>query len=430
MTITTPDDLLRLAPDAKTLEAGRRLFYSRRWQLVGGDGQWLWGAFPYGNSGKASETAVELTTGRYVCNCRGRTRPCAHGLALVLMLKNAQDRITVGQPPSWLRSVQFRTERKEKLPAVQNSSAASQRQQARLELMSDGVEELEIRLIDIARRGIADTLAQGPDPFLRTAARLVDAKLPGPAGRLRRLAALGPEGTEAEIARILGDLYLFIRAWKHRQELPSDHQEELLQYAGMTTRKEDILGRPGLEDHWLVMGVSEGTDDKLRFRRVWLRGETSRRFALILDYAFREQAYERTWPLAASFQGQIHYYPGSYPQRGLFPEPIPGGRPYDGLKGYDSFVALRENYRKALAVNPWLLSYPVYLQAVRPIKHNGLPVLVDDSGDFLPLSDTESSTYYTLLAVSGGGPLKLFGEFDGYQIKPLSLNTGSGLVEA
>ncbi|MEM9261743.1 MAG: hypothetical protein AAGA62_19030, partial [Bacteroidota bacterium] len=332
MTITTPDDLLRLAPDAKTLEAGRRLFYSRRWRLVGGDGQWLWGEFPYGNSGKASETAVELTTGRYVCNCRGRTRPCAHGLALVLMLKNAQERITVGQPPSWLRSVQFQAERREKRHAVQNIPDAKQRQEARLELMNAGVEELEIRLIDFARRGIADTLAQGPAPFLQTAARLVDAKLPGPAGRLRRLAALGPEGTEKEIARILGDLYLFIRAWKNQQELTNDRREEVLQYAGMTTRKEDILSRPGIEDHWLVMGISEGSDDKLRYRRVWLRGELSRRFALLLDYAFRERPYERAWPLAASFQGVLHYYPGSYPQRAIFPHPVPGGRPYDGLK--------------------------------------------------------------------------------------------------
>ncbi|MEM9929349.1 MAG: hypothetical protein AAF840_06000, partial [Bacteroidota bacterium] len=95
-TISSPDDLLRLAPDAKTLEGGRKLFYSRRWRLVGGDGQWLWGEFVYGPNpqGKAIQTAVQLTTGRYVCNCRARQRPCVHGLALVLMLKNAQERIT------------------------------------------------------------------------------------------------------------------------------------------------------------------------------------------------------------------------------------------------------------------------------------------------------------------------------------------------
>jgi len=348
LVITTPDDLLRLAPDAKSLEAGRKLFYSRRWRLVGGDGQWLWGEFVYGPNphGKAIESAVQLTSGRFVCNCRGRQRPCAHGLALVLMLKNAQERIAVAQPPSWVRSVQFQAEKTAK-PVV-HKLAAEDRFGKNLALMTSGVGELEIRLLDIARRGIADTLAQGPELLLAAAARLKDAKLSGPAGHLRRLANLGPEGTEAEVARLLGDLYLFVRAWKNREELSVGQHDELLQFAGMSTKKDDILRQPGVSDHWLVMGVVQGQEDKLRFRRVWLRGENSRRFALLLDYAFGERPFERAWPLATSFDGNVHFYPGSYPQRAVFSQPIPGGRPYDGLSGYADFTAMRANYRKAL----------------------------------------------------------------------------------
>jgi hypothetical protein len=431
--ITTPDDLLRLAPDAKSLEAGRKLFYSRRWRLVGGDGQWLWGEFVYGPNpqGKAIESAVALTTGRFVCSCRGRQRPCAHGLALVLMLKNAQERIAVAQPPSWVRSVQFQAEKVVK--PVSNILAADDRLDARLELMTSGVEELDIRLLDIARRGIADTLAQGPEPFRTAAARLTDAKLPGPAGRLRRLAALISQADgyrdEADVARILGDLYLFVRAWKNKEKLSVAQHDELLQYAGMTTRKEDILSRPGLADHWLVMGVVAGQEEKLRFRRTWLRGEKSRRFALLVDYAFGEQAFERSWPLAAAFEGKVHFYPGSYPQRAVFPQPVPGGRPYDGLTGYTTFAALRANYQKALTANPWLLSYPVYLQGMRPVKNNRQLLLLDESGETAVLAK-EYDNFYTLLAISGGGPMSVFGEFDGYQVLPLSVVTGNGLVEA
>jgi hypothetical protein len=425
--ITSPDDLLRLAPDAKSLEAGRRLFYSRRWRLLGGDGQWLWGEFSYGNENKAIESAVELTTGRYVCSCRARQRPCAHGLALVLVLKNDQSRITVSQPPSWLRSVQFQAEKREKVAPVKDALAANDRQSSRLELMTSGVEELEIRLLDITRRGIADTLAQGPSTFRAAAARLTDAKLPGPAGRLRRLAALGADGTEADIARTLGDLYLFVRAWKNRQQLPASKHDELLQFAGMTTRKEDILSHPGINDHWLVLGVVEGSDDKLRFRRVWLRGETTRRFALLLDYTFGERPFERSWPLAGSFQGAVHFYPGSYPQRGMFPVAAPGGRPYDGLTGYTTFNDLRTNYQKAMAVNPWLYSYPAYLQQVRPVLHNRQMTLVDASGEGISIHP-DYLNFYSLLAISGGGQISLFGEFDGYKFLPLSVVTGMGLV--
>ena len=109
--------------------------------MAGGCG----GEFQYGDSGKSSETAVELPTGRYYCNCRARARPCAHGLAIVLMLKNDQERITVGQPPDWLRSVQFRADRS--TPKVKDNRAAEERQSARIDLMTSGVEELELRLL-------------------------------------------------------------------------------------------------------------------------------------------------------------------------------------------------------------------------------------------------------------------------------------------
>lgn len=428
-TFSTPDDLLRLAPDAKSLEAGRRLFYSRRWRLVGGDGQWLWGEFAYGNGNKAIEAAVQLTGGRFICSCRARQRPCAHGLALVLMLKNDQQRITVAQPPSWVRSVQFQVDKQTTTEPVKNTLAAASRQSDRIDLMTSGVEELEIRLLDIARRGIADTQAQGPDILLAAATRLTDAKLPGPAGRLRRLASLGPDGTEASYARTLGDLYLFVRAWKNRQQLADKQYAELLQFAGMTTRKEEILAQPALNDHWLVMGVVAGQEDRLRFRRVWLRGERSRRFALLLDYAFGERPFERSWPLAASFTGNLHYYPGNYPQRALFPGAAPGGRPYDGLSGYQTLTAMRINYQKALAANPWLLSYPVYLEAVRPIQYKKQLFLLDPDGEALPILE-DYQNFYSLLAISGGAPISLFGEFDGDHFTPLSVVTGMGLVEA
>lgn len=428
-TITSPDDLLHLAPDAKSLEAGRRLFYSRRWRLLGGDGQWLWGEFAYGNSGKAIESAVELTTGRYVCSCRARQRPCAHGLALVLILKNDQDRITVAQPPSWVRSVQFQAEKRQAAKPVKDLRAAEGRHSDRLDLMTEGVHELELRLLDLARRGIADTQAQGPGVLRAAAARLTDAKLPGPAGHLRRLASLGAEGTEAAFARTLGDLYLFVRAWKNRHELTDARHDELLQFAGINTRKEELLARPAHTDHWLVMGVAAGQDDRLRWRRTWLRGEQSHRFALLQDYAFGERPFERSWPLGASFQGGLHYYPGNYPQRAVFPHPAPGGRPYDGLTGYTHYARLRGNYQKALAVNPWLFVYPVYLTGVRPAVVDRQQLLFDEAGEALPLHP-DYEGFYRLLAVSGGGPIALFAEFNGYELTPQSIVTGMGLMEA
>lgn len=418
------DHLLQLAPDPKSLEAGRRLFYSRRWRLLGGDGEWVWGEFDV-NSKRPIQSAVQVVEGKFVCSCRARARPCAHGLALVLLLKNNPDRYTVAQPPDWVRSIQYQST---KTPRVtKDITKADDRLSTRLELMSSGIDELELRLLDVARRGIADTLGQGSESWLSTATRLTDAKLPGLAGKVRRLASLGEEGTEAEIARTIGDLYLFIRAWRIRDELTDERREELYQIAGINTKKDELLGRSPVNDHWLVVGVTEGAEDRLRWRRVWLRGEASRRFVLLLDYAFGEFPFEQSWPLSASFDGGVHYYPGNYPQRGIFPDPRTGGRPYDGLKGYDTFAEMLDNYRKALGVNPWLLQYPVYMNGVRPLRQRKELLLVDREGVAFPLPQ-EFEGFYRLLAVSGGAAVAVFAEFDGYVLRPLSMLTQLGLI--
>ncbi|PPK85684.1 hypothetical protein CLV84_2587 [Neolewinella xylanilytica] len=420
------DHLLELSPDAKTLEAGRRLFYSRRWRLLGGDGNWLWGEFDY-NGRRAIESAVQVVEGKFHCSCRARARPCAHGLALVFLLKNNADRFTVGQPPDWVRSVQHRALRP--VREVKNESMADDRLAARIALMSEGIDELELRLLDIARRGIADTQAQGADTWLAMATRLTDAKLPALAGRVRRLADQPEEAAEETIARTLGDLYLFVRAWHIRDEFTPDRRDELYQAAGITTRRDELLQRTGKSDHWLVLGTVQGEEDRLRYRRVWVRGERSKRYALLLDYVFGRAPFEQSWPLSASFNGAIHYYPGSYPQRGIFPEPRPGGRPYDGLKGYAGFSDMLGNYRRALGVNPWLQQYPVYLDDVRPIKKGQQLLLVDSAGGALRVHP-DYGGFYRLLAVSGGRPMTIFAEFDGYRLRPLSLLTELGLVDA
>ena len=418
------DRLLQLAPDAKSLEAGRRLFYSRRWRLLGGDGEWVWGEFDVGGK-RPIESAVQVVEGRFYCSCRARSRPCAHGLALILLLRNNADRYTVGQPPEWVRSVQHRATRP--VAVTKDITKADDRLTARLELMDAGIDELELRLLDVTRRGIADTLGQGVDTWLTIAARLTDAKLPGLAGRVRRLASLGAGEAHTEVARTLGDLYLFLRAWRIRDELSAPRRDELYQLAGINTKKEDLLARPAVTDHWLVVGTLEGKEDRLRYRRVWLRGESTRRYALLLDFAFGEMPFEHSWPLSASFDGALHYYPGNYPQRAYFPEPRPGGRPYDGLKGYDSLTDMLTNYRKALAATPWLASYPVFLSAVRPVRQEDGPYLVDANDRGLPLP-VDFAGFYQLLAVGGGAPLALFAEFDGYRLRPLSMLTELGLV--
>lgn len=418
-------ELLAQSPDAKTLEGARRLFFSRRWRTIAGDGNWLWGEFEV-NGPQPLRTAVDLINGHFFCTCRSRRRPCTHALSLVMVLGNQADRITVASPPEWALLLREKTiERNEQAAAPSSLPQGDMLDAKRARLMDQGLTDLELRLLDLMDRGLADTNAQGEEFWLDTAARLTDAKLSGMANRLRSVIAAGDDSTVQ--LNWLGDAYLAIRAWRNRDQLDPKQREELYRYLGLNVKKDQLAQRPGKNDHWLVMGSFEGVEDRLRYRRVWLRGEKCKRYALLLEYAFGERPFERGWALGSSWSGKVQYYPGSYPQRAIFSYPTPGGRPYEGLRGYADFDAMSHDYQRALALNPWLPSYPVYFQAITPRMIEGNGWLIDATEKGLPMEGA-SEQLFTLLGLSYGEPVSLFGEFDGHRLRPLSVVMGSGLV--
>lgn len=411
------DDLLRLAPDAASLTRARKLFFSKRWTSLAGDGHWLWGTYRERNDSE-TRTALRLDPVRFICTCREPNRPCRHGLALVLLFRNAPDRWTVASDyPDWLEAAIERGERKPQAP--QDRDAATTRRLDRLQRMQSGMTELEQRLDDILRRGLAEINQLGPDYWTGFAARLVDAQLPAIARRLRRI----PSYLEAEpataheyILRELGQLYLLLRAWRKRDRLSPARQTELLTTLGVNVKKEEVLSERPVVDHWLVLGLVEGSEERLRYRRVWLRGEKTGRYALLLDFAFGDQPFDRTWPVGSSWDAELHYYPGAYAQRALVSRARPGGRPYDDLAGYDDIAAGQADFRAALAQHPWLPQFPSLFTDVTPILlDTDRLVLRDGAGQLLPLNVSEERRWL-LLAESGGFPLDLFGEWslDGF----------------
>ena len=233
-----------MSPSAKTSEGARRLYFSRRWRLLGGDGKWLWGEFEV-NSPKPLRAAVDLLNANFFCNCRSRYRPCTHALSLVMILNNQPERITVSSPPEWVFEHQQsllprhlregmgpeapadRPEAKNIELSADTATLIDKKTAARLELMSSGIDELELRLLDIASRGLADTNGLGNAFWEDTANRLTDAKLGGLGNRLRSLIRSGEPDLNQQ-SRIIGDLYLAIRAWKKRDEIPEKQNSELL----------------------------------------------------------------------------------------------------------------------------------------------------------------------------------------------------------
>lgn len=414
--------LAELAPDGPTLERARGIYFSRRWTVLGGDGDWLWGEYALPPTDRRFRVAVRLDPPFFHCNCRSPLRPCKHTLGLLLFLLRADERLRPAQRPDWVRDL----EREPSFQPRERDAAADDRRGQRLELMAEGMSELQRFLSDWARRGIA--AMEGQQEALESfAARMVDCKLGSVARRLRAMAArIGEENWAEQLLEEMASLYQLSRAWARHPLLPADRRLELAVQAGLSLRREEVLAEKPADGHWLVMGVRSGEEENLRFRRVWLREENSGRWALLLDFAFGNQPFEQQWPIGAAFTGAVYYYPSPSPQRAIFPRPVPSRRAYDLSTHGESFTDSAGHYAAALRQQPWLSHWPLLLAEARPLQTAAGTFLLAEGRQLipcLPLADA----YWTLLAESGGRTLTVFGEWDGRRLRPLSFIGGGRL---
>src|SRR5439155_12387236 len=73
-----------------------------------------------------------------------------------------------------------------------------------------------------------------------------------------------------------------------------------------------------------------------------------------------------------------------------------------------------------LARNPWIERFPMLLQNVVPQRQNTGWAIRDDAGHVLPIKP-EFDKNWGLLALSGGHPVSIFGDWDGQHFMPLSV---------
>jgi hypothetical protein len=410
--------LLQLAPDASSLEQARRLFFAKRWQTLEGNGQYLWGEYETAY-GHRSSAVVRLEPPLFRCSCKSPRRPCKHALALVLLFLNRNEVWTVKEElPDW--AAKLLGNLSSSVPVTKPSSPDAVKQAKRIQLMDQGVGELDKWLQQLARLGLAH-LANAPEEWETLAARMVDAKLGSIARRLRLCQPLfQQEDWVEEVTAEIGRLYLFVRAWQRKSTLEADQKRELLQVAGWNLRKEHILLEPGIQDNWLVLGLTSGEEEKLRYRRTWFRGEKTGKYALLLDFAFGNQGFEDQWVTGSVLKGTLAYYPGQPKIRAVFKTYQSSREPYEATAAYASLKEVQTNYAQALGASPWLLSFPALIDEVMPVYNQDEEtfVLVDTEKAYLPMKPIAGN--WKLLALSGGQPITCFGEYDGHSFLPIS----------
>ncbi|WP_199816272.1 SWIM zinc finger family protein, partial [Streptomyces sp. NRRL F-4428] len=190
----TAEQVLALAPDDASRKAGGRLGGAGPWSQIGGSASGsVWGLCK-GSGSNPYRTVVDLTGPAYKCSCPSRKFPCKHALGL-LLLWSAEGVGEPGEAPDW--AAQWLADRAAKAARTASGTtgpvdqeAARRRAERRAARVGAGVTELEQRLADLLRGGLAGQEHTGYAAWEETAARMVDAQAPGLAGRVRELGTI------------------------------------------------------------------------------------------------------------------------------------------------------------------------------------------------------------------------------------------------
>ncbi len=415
--LLTPEQIAGLAPDHATLRGARELVGGDSWLSSGNhntDGRrLLWAEFPESRR-PVTQTVITLPTLRAACNCAALRLPCRHVVAL--LLRDAAGRLEPAEPPPWAAGL-TRARSAETKPVA---PATDDRRQAAL---LAGMADLRLWLADLARHGLADLPRRDRRFWGDMADRLAGSYAVEAARELRELAfVLGtsPNWPERLLPR-LGRLALLAEACRRLDDLPPGERGDALAAAGLPPRPAGDL----VADDWLIVGRRQDTVNRQHRERVWLHGLASRRWALLSDtYTIgrREGIY---LPTGAAVGGELAFLPSAAP---LAARPTADLRLCSSMVTGDPSVAgdldqAIAAYAAALAANPWLRVYPLALAHVLlepPATAASTWRVRDGGGRWLPLPPRFAHGW-RLLALTGGRPMTLFGEWDGATFTPLSV---------
>lgn len=419
----TAEQILALAPDAAVAKDGKSLAAPRKWATLARDGDAVWGEIT-GSAKTSYQAQIDLTGPAFKCSCPSRKRPCKHALALFLLFEAQPDAFGRSAQPDWVKSYlegrAKRAQRAKEKKVVTDAEAQVERAAERLEKVRAGLADLELWLRDMTRQGLAK-LPEQAQKFWRTqAARMVDAQAPGVARWIDEMSSLpaSGEGWQEKMLESMSRLYLLVESFKRLDTLPPETQADVRASIGWTLTKSDAAEEPGVRDRWAVVGRQVRTEEGLRTQQTWLWGQNADRAALVIDFAPSGQPFETNLLPGTYLDTGLVFFPSAYPLRAFIRDNVVPTS-MTAMNGYADIDASIRAYASALARDPWIEEFPLAIQNVIPAQSLSGWVVRDTATLALPLS-RHFDHAWTLLAVSGGHPLTLFGLWDGEALLPLS----------
>jgi hypothetical protein len=426
MTRWTAAQVAGLASDAASLTAARRLARPGPWSDTGSTETLVWGKCQ--GSGKTPyQVSIDLTGPAFRCSCPSRKFPCKHGLALLLLWVDGSGSVAdaaeaAGFAREWAAERSARASAQAAGEAgrptrTPDPAAAAKRLEERLALMDGGMDDFARWLTDLARSGTASARQHSYAWWDGTAARLVDAQLPGLADDVRSVggAVSGRSDWAERLLVALGRWWTATRAWAARESLDEHQMGDLRAYLGWSTSTESVRRGDALTDRWLVLGAHRTDDGRLQQQRTWLRGAATGETVQVLDFAAGGQVLPVARVVGSSLDATVARYPGAAVRRALFlDEPTAADEPGRMPSG-SGLEAARSAAAQVWGLNPWARRVPVVVDDVRV----GLDRVVDADGASVVLA--EDADVWSLLALTGGGPTRVFGELEETRLRPLTV---------
>jgi hypothetical protein len=424
----TLEQVLQMAPDEASASSGKKLQLAKHWQSLGQNEHAFWGEC---QGSALYQVKVDLSNLGYKCSCPSRKFPCKHVLGLFLLAAtNRHALLQQSSPPwvvEWLTKRQEAASKKEAKGAEKEAKpvdekAQQKRAEQRHERVREGLELLDLWMKDLVRGGLAGLEAQGAAPWEEQARRLVDAQAPGLALRLRRLGDL--PGSSPEWPRVLlgelGRIKLALHAFQRIDQLDPALASDLRQWIGWTISSEELekVGEKVIDD-WMILGQWIDEEDKLRVQRTWCLGSSSQKLSLVLQFVIGAAPFPIQLTPGTQQRGAMIFYPGAGRQRAQFAlreeQIVPLKTEMIGHVSIESFL---QTVAVDLSRLPWLSAFGCLLQQVTLARSEERWFIRDSAGQSLPLIDFDA---WKLLALSGGHPFHLAGEWDGMNLRPLGV---------
>jgi hypothetical protein len=433
LNILSEDQITQLAPDASSLKSGKDLATEKKWLTFLYNDRALWGEVQ-GSGKDPYRTQVDRQSIAFKCSCPSRKFPCKHGLGLLLLFARKTALFSQEEnEPVWVKEwidKRSQSAKAEPSPAVaadtpstaidtkkaeKQAKEKEKRGADRLSKVNSGVAELELWLKDLLRTGLLSIPEKEPNFWNKTAARMVDAQASGLGNMVKEFSEIdyytGNRWHE-EVLQQTAKIHLLLEAFKRINTLPENLQEDVKNLIGWSKAQKELLESPDapvIKDHWLVLGRQTETQEDLTIQRNWLFGTQTKRYALILNFAYKNAPMATMLVPATMVNAELVFYPSVFPLRAVIKNQENTTAPSSSPMAFHHWVATQEMYADVISLYPWADYIPLFVEQLSLVFHQTQWLLKDQQGEYMEINKKfDEIKIYSLLAFSGGKPLDIF----------------------